>query len=69
MTGGADRDGSVTPGAGRGRRDSARPGEARRAGTEERPRYVCDLCGNVMLDLHCKLVCERCGYKRDCSDP
>ena len=31
--------------------------------------FLCDLCGNVMLNLHCKLVCERCGYKRDCSDP
>jgi len=31
--------------------------------------YRCDLCGAIMLDLHCKLVCERCGYKRDCSDP
>lgn len=31
--------------------------------------YVCDLCGHVMLDLHCKLICEQCGYKRDCSDP
>ena len=28
-----------------------------------------DLCGAVMLNLHCKLTCERCGYKRDCSDP
>lgn len=34
-----------------------------------RPTFTCDLCGHVMLDLHCKLVCERCGYKRDCSDP
>lgn len=31
--------------------------------------YHCDLCGSVMLNLHCKLICERCGYKRDCSDP
>lgn len=31
--------------------------------------FTCDLCGNVMLNLHCKLVCEQCGYKRDCSDP
>lgn len=31
--------------------------------------YYCDLCGDVMLNLHCKLICERCGYKRDCSDP
>ncbi len=31
--------------------------------------FYCDLCGNEMLNLHCKLICERCGYKRDCSDP
>ena len=31
--------------------------------------FFCDLCGNQMLNLHCKLVCEQCGYKRDCSDP
>lgn len=35
----------------------------------EEQTYLCDLCGNVMLNLHCKLVCEQCGYKRDCSDP
>lgn len=29
----------------------------------------CDICGGPMLDLHCKLICNRCGYKRDCSDP
>jgi hypothetical protein len=31
--------------------------------------YVCDLCGHKMLDVHCKLRCERCGFVRDCSDP
>lgn len=31
--------------------------------------FYCDLCGSVMLNLHCKLICEQCGYKRDCSDP
>ncbi|MGD8321801.1 MAG: gamma carbonic anhydrase family protein [Gemmatimonadota bacterium] len=30
---------------------------------------LCDLCGAPMLDRHCKLVCTRCGYQRDCSDP
>lgn len=29
----------------------------------------CDLCGGPMLDLHCKLICRQCGFKRDCSDP
>lgn len=30
---------------------------------------ACDLCGAPMLEVHCKLVCTRCGYQRDCSDP
>ncbi|GEM_PF-2719000 len=29
----------------------------------------CDLCGAAMIDLHCKLICRQCGFKRDCSDP
>ena len=33
------------------------------------PPPVCDVCGGPMIDRHCKLVCERCGYQRDCSDP
>lgn len=30
---------------------------------------VCDLCGSIMLERHCRLVCTQCGYQRDCSDP
>ena len=30
---------------------------------------LCDLCGSPMRESHCKLVCDRCGYMRDCSDP
>jgi len=29
---------------------------------------ACDICGAEMLELHCKLVCPNCGYRRDCSD-
>lgn len=29
----------------------------------------CDLCGGPFMHLHCKLTCNRCGYRRDCSDP
>lgn len=32
-------------------------------------RHVCECCGTVMYDHHCKIVCPNCGYKRDCSDP
>jgi ribosomal protein L32 len=31
--------------------------------------HVCEMCGTVMYDHHCKIVCPNCGYKRDCSDP
>lgn len=34
-----------------------------------RTGFRCDLCGGPMLDRHCKLLCLRCGYQRDCSDP
>ena len=32
-------------------------------------RHECELCGTVMYDHNCKIVCPNCGYKRDCSDP
>lgn len=30
---------------------------------------VCDLCGAPMYEWHCRILCPRCGYQRDCSDP
>lgn len=30
---------------------------------------TCECCGERMQEIHCKLVCPRCGYTRDCSDP
>jgi len=30
---------------------------------------VCEVCGTVMYERHCKIVCPVCGYLRDCSDP
>ena len=29
---------------------------------------TCDLCGAPMYEVHCKVICRACGYKRDCSD-
>jgi ribosomal protein S27AE len=31
--------------------------------------HVCEICGTLMYDHNCKIVCPNCGYKRDCSDP
>ena len=31
--------------------------------------YVCDRCGDVMQERKCKILCVRCGFSRDCSDP
>jgi rubrerythrin len=33
------------------------------------PTYICNVCGERMREIHCKIVCPRCGYTRDCSDP
>jgi hypothetical protein len=30
---------------------------------------VCWVCGAPVKKRHCKVVCERCGFLRDCSDP
>ena len=40
------------------------------AGARERRDVItCSLCGSPVLERHCKLICVRCGYERDCSDP
>ena len=33
------------------------------------PIYLCNVCGERMREIHCKIICPRCGYTRDCSDP
>lgn len=66
--------GTTGPGRTRSSEREAAPGDAvgptgpAEVADEEQPFY-CDLCGARMLNLHCKLSCPRCGYKRDCSDP
>lgn len=59
----------------------ARPAPSAEAAPEPRPSaplfvkreipsvHECELCGSVMYDHNCKIVCPNCGYKRDCSDP
>jgi len=29
----------------------------------------CDVCGGPTYERNCKVICRRCGYTRDCSDP
>jgi 8-oxo-dGTP diphosphatase len=29
----------------------------------------CWMCGGAVVKRHCKIICERCGFTRDCSDP
>jgi len=29
----------------------------------------CDVCGSMMVEWHCRMLCPACGYQRDCSDP
>jgi hypothetical protein len=44
-------------------------GAARERGATRESIHSCDRCGARMDAVHCKLVCPRCGYTRDCSDP
>jgi len=30
---------------------------------------ACDICGAPTYEVRCKVICNRCGYTRDCSDP
>ncbi|HEX9708916.1 MAG TPA: hypothetical protein VGB42_02980 [Candidatus Thermoplasmatota archaeon] len=30
---------------------------------------LCWVCGAVMREIKCKIMCPHCGYTRDCSDP
>ena len=31
--------------------------------------YICERCGARMEERKCKIVCDVCGFYRDCSDP
>lgn len=33
------------------------------------PSPACDVCGGPTYELRCKIICLRCGFTRDCSDP
>jgi hypothetical protein len=50
-------------------RETAPPAPAPLQRREIPSVHVCELCGTVMYDHNCKIVCPNCGYKRDCSDP
>ncbi len=40
-----------------------------------RPLYTpeddttCWVCGGPVVKRHCKIICQVCGFTRDCSDP
>ena len=33
------------------------------------PVEQCPLCGGTVRYVKCKIICTRCPYVRDCSDP
>ncbi len=35
-----------------------------------KPIPPCDICGDTNItERNCKVICNNCGYVRDCSDP
>ena len=71
--GGAPRRGSSEVGASEAPSDGNGDDESRGGpddGYVGSPEHLlCDLCGSPLRETHCKLVCDQCGYVRDCSDP
>jgi len=37
-------------------------------GKAEKKKYICDRCGQEMLERNCKVTCPNCGHRFDCSD-
>lgn len=35
---------------------------------DEKRKWVCDRCGNEMVESNCKVTCPNCGNRFDCSD-
>ncbi len=33
-----------------------------------RREYTCDVCGFLMVESKCKITCQNCGNRFDCSD-
>ncbi len=48
-------------------RDDAQTITAR--GNPPRRSEPCDVCGGPTYETRCKIICRRCGFTRDCSDP
>lgn len=46
--------------------EQTRPAGARE---DEKRAARCDICGAPMREFNCELICTKCGYRRDCSDP
>jgi len=36
---------------------------------KDAPKEKCWLCDGKVVERHCKIVCLKCGFTRDCSDP
>ena len=34
----------------------------------ENPMLYCPVCSQHLIQNHCKLVCEKCGYFMSCAD-
>ncbi len=47
----------------------AAPGDGQELSGSSTDDTVCWVCGGHTMKRNCKIICERCGFMRDCSDP
>jgi hypothetical protein len=40
----------------------------RTAHRDEEPMLYCPVCSLRLIERHCKLLCEKCGYYMSCAD-
>ncbi len=45
---------------------NAHPADAAPQPTDD---SICWVCGGPTEERHCKIICLKCGFTRDCGDP
>jgi len=62
------QDGGRTPDGPAGGEPGSGPSPVRRLPEDADPTDRCPICESPLFRVQCKLICQNCGYREDCSD-